>query len=246
MTTSVLLNNVDHQDLRVITRHGPEFGDAVNQVLILPTEYEEIQREYPILFRKDPDGEYQSVALLGLDRDENLFLEGDRWRASYVPAVRRRGPFRIGLQERSEGGEIRREPVIHVDLDHPQISRTEGEPLFLPQGGNAPYLDRVAEILRIIHTGLEVMGPMFEAFESFDLLRAVQIEIALDDDAKYLLPDFLTIDEARLAGLDGAALQELHERGFLRAAFLAAASLGNVDRLIARKNRRIAGLPVDG
>src|SRR5688572_24108108 len=110
MTTSVLLNNVDHQDSRVITRHGPEYGDDVDQVLILPAEYEEIQREYPIRFRKGPDDEYQSVALLGLDRDQNLSLEGDRWRASYVPAVRRRGPFRIGLQERSEGGESRREP----------------------------------------------------------------------------------------------------------------------------------------
>ena len=37
------------------------------------------------------------------------------------------------------------------------------------------------------------------------------------------------------------ALERLHQRGFLRAAFLAAASLGNVSRLIELKGRRGAG-----
>ena len=71
----VLLNNVDHADLRVIAGHGATFGDAINQALILPTEFEAAQREYPILIRKDDAGGYQAVVLLGLDRDENLFLD---------------------------------------------------------------------------------------------------------------------------------------------------------------------------
>ena len=240
MTNAVLLNNVDHADLRVVTRHAAEFGDSINQVLIFPTEYEEVQREYPILFRKDPNGAFQSVALLGLDRDENLFLDAEGWQARYVPAVQRRGPFMIGFQEREEGGEVRREPMIHVDLDHPRISATEGEPVFLPQGGNSLYLEHVAALLRLIHQGLEVSGPMFAAFEALDLIRPVAVEVQLDDAEQYVLPDFLTIDEARLAALDGAALNGLHREGFLRAAFMAAASLGNVSRLIDLKNRRRA------
>ena len=66
MTNKVLLNNVDHADLRVIVRPAPEFGDSVNQVLVFPTEFDEIQREYPIFFRRDPNGALQSIALLGL------------------------------------------------------------------------------------------------------------------------------------------------------------------------------------
>jgi hypothetical protein len=58
---------------------------------VLPTEFEEVQREYPILIRKDPSGDYQAVALLGLDRDENLFLDETGWNARYVPAVQQRG-----------------------------------------------------------------------------------------------------------------------------------------------------------
>lgn len=239
MTNKALLNNVDHQDLRIDTRHGAAFGDAINQVLIFPTEYEDIQREYPIFFRRDEGGAFQSIALLGLDKDENLFLEGDGWQARYVPAMQERGPFSIALQEQQ--GQADAQPMIHVDLDHPRVGAREGERLFLPHGGNAPYLEHVASVLRLIYTGLEVSKPMFAAFEELALIRPVAIEVQLSADEQYVLPDFHTIDEARLAALDGAALGRLHEGGFLRAAFLAAASLGNVSRLIELKDRRRAG-----
>jgi len=238
MTNNVLLNNVDHQDLTIDTRHGAAFGDAVNQVLIFPTEYEDIQREYPILFRKDEAGQFQSIALLGLDEDENLFLGESGWDARYIPAMQARGPFSIALQE--EPGEAHAQPMIHVDLDHPRVGAVGGERLFLRHGGNAPYLEHVTEVLRLIYTGLEVSKPMFAAFAELELIRPVSIEARLSEDEQYLLPDFHVIDEQRLAALDGAGLDMLHRRGFLRAAFLAAASLGNVTRLIEMKNRRRA------
>ena len=239
MTNMVLLNNVDHQELRIDTRHGAAFGDAVNQVLIFPTEYEDVQREYPIFFHKDEGGDFRSIALLGLDRDENLFLGEGGWEGRYVPAMQQRGPFSIALQ--GQEGEAPPQPMIHVDLDHPRIGTDSGEKLFLPHGGNAPYLEHVAGVLRLIYAGLEVSKPMFAAFLELDLIRPVSVEVQLGDDEHYLLPDFHTIDEARLAGLDGAGLERLHRDGFLRAAFLAASSLGNVNRLIELKRRRAAG-----
>ena len=126
MTNRVLLNNVDHHDVRVRTGHGAAFGDAINQITVFPTEYEELQREYPILFRRDSDGAYYSVALLGLDRDENLFLGGDGWQGRYVPALLQRGPFSIGVSGQGPNGEPLGEPMIHIDLDDPRVSRSEG------------------------------------------------------------------------------------------------------------------------
>ena len=61
-----LLNNIQHKNLRVITRAGAQYGDNVGLVVTFPTEYADVQREYPIFFRKDATtGEYSSVALLG-------------------------------------------------------------------------------------------------------------------------------------------------------------------------------------
>jgi hypothetical protein len=256
VTRIVLLNNVDHHDLAVAMGHGSEFGDAVNQVLVFPTEWQDVQREYPILFRRGEDGRLQSVALVGLDRDENLFLGNGAWHARYVPALHQRGPFSIGLTRAEDGGADGSggEPMIYVDLDHPRIvaggidaggigaggGAAGAQAIFLPHGGNSPYLEAVAEILRRIHAGVAASGPMFEAFEAEGLIEPVKLEIALDETTKYTLDDVFMISADRMGAMDGAALARLHGPGFLQAAFWALASLGNVTRLIELKTDRLS------
>ncbi|BCA62365.1 hypothetical protein HMP09_1599 [Sphingomonas sp. HMP9] len=242
MTNIVLLNNVDHQDLTVATGHGPEFGDAVNQVLVFPTEWQDLQREYPILFRRSEDGRFQSVALVGLDRDENLFLGDGVWHARYIPALHQRGPFSIGLTRNDDGSQG--EPMIHIDLDSsrivPRATGVRGSPVFLPHGGNSPYLDAVSDVLGRIHDGVIVNDAMFDAFQAEGLIEPVSLEIFLDETNKYTLDDLYTISAERLAALDSAALARLHGPGFLQLAVFAIASVGTVSSLIERKTSRLA------
>ena len=56
MNKPVLLDNVTHAGVRVKTGFAAEFGDNINQVLVFPTEFVFIQREYPIFFRRDENG----------------------------------------------------------------------------------------------------------------------------------------------------------------------------------------------
>lgn len=231
MARHVMLNNVAHKELRVITRPAAEFGDNVPTVLTFPTEYGDIQREYPIFFRKDAaTDEFISVALLGFEKNENLFLDAHGWNAAYIPAVVARGPFLIGFQQQ--------EPVIHLNLEDPRISTSEGEPIFLPQGGNSRYLERVVTILDGIHRGMEVGKEMFAAFNSLQLIEPVKVEIKFNAEEQFDLMGFYTISEERLAALDGAALEKLNKAGFLQGAFLILASLNNVKKLIDMKHRR--------
>lgn len=242
MTNRVLLNNVDHGDLRVLTGYGPRFGDDINQALVLPTEFEAVQREYPIFFRKDASGAYQAVALLGLDRDENLFLDDGGWRARYVPAVQQRGPFSIALQGDRSPDAAQPDLMIHVDLDHPRVSRTEGEPVFLSAGGNAPYLQHIVRLLGAVYDGLQMSAPIFAAFEELALIEPVAVEIKLDDHQSYDLPGLYTISQERLASLEAADLLRLHRSGLLSAAQWVISSMGNLQALIDLKTRRLAGI----
>lgn len=235
MTGKIILDPITHAALRVVRSNGNAFGDAVNQTLIFPTEIDAIQREYPILIQRDAQGTWQLTALLGFDRDENLFLDTLGWTARYVPAVHRRGPFLIGMQQR-DGKD---HPVIHVDLDDPRVGAA-GEALFLPHGGNAPYLEYVAEALRTIHEGNSLSALMFAAFERFGLLAPITLEIVIDDGQRYDIAERFTIDSERLATLDGPTLQTLHQEGFLQLACAIRSSLGNVDDLIVRKRARQA------
>jgi hypothetical protein len=239
MTKHVMLNNVAHKDMRVITRHGAEFGDNIGTVMIVPTEFADVQREYPIFFRKDSKtGEFMALALLGFTKDENLFLEDGVWKAAYVPGVIARGPFLIGFQERPTGGDTQREAVIHVDIDDPRISSSEGEAVFLPQGGNSRYLDRIAGILNGIRTGLDISKAMFAAFAAAELIEPVKLEIKFNAEEQYDVLGLHTISQQKLANLDAATLHKLNREGFLQGAFLVVSSLNNVQRLIELKGRR--------
>lgn len=237
MTRMIPLNNVDHAAMRVSVRHGAAFGDSVNQMLILPAEYEEAQREFPILFRRDGNGDYQSVVLLGLDLDENLFLRDGRWDSRFLPAIQKRGPFVIGA---ANPADPEASPVIHVDLDDARVGDPDGHPLFLPQGGSTPYLKQVSRALQTLATGRDTGRQMFAALAAYGLIEPIALELSLDDGRKYVLPDFHGIGAERLAELDGAALEQLNRDGSLRLAVLVMASLANMNRLIERKLRKLA------
>ncbi|WP_396595238.1 SapC family protein [Brevundimonas sp. R86498] len=237
MTNIVLLNNVDHADLRVAQTYGPETGDAINQARVFPTEFEALQRDYVILFRRDAAGAFQSVALLGLDRDENLFLQSPQWKARYVPAVQRRGPFSIGLHS-AQGAAAERQARVNVDLDDPRVGVADGEAVFMKHGGSSPYLDAINVALSALYEGVEAEPAMFEAFEQAGLLEPVVIDIHVGEGRRYDLDNVFAIRRDRLDALDGAALERLHRGGWLVPAVHAASSLGNLDRLIAMKNRK--------
>jgi hypothetical protein len=235
-----MLDNVAHADLKVRTGYSAEFHDSVNMVRVFPTEFPLVQREYPILFKKEEGGDWQAVALLGLERGENLFLDSPAWYARYVPAIMQRGPFLIGLHQKGAGGSDGLEAMVHVDLDHPRISKTEGESVFLPHGGNSPYLERASRMLQVIYKGTEMAKPMFTAFEEAGLVESMELKINLDERTQYKLPDFHTINEERLARLDGKTLERLNRHGFLQLAVYVVNSLGNIEHLIDLKNLKRA------
>ena len=237
----VILDNVTHKDLRVLTGHSAMFGDNLNQVLIFPSEFADIQREYPIFFRRNEAGAFQAIALLGFDRDENLFLDDKGWNARYIPAVQNRGPFLIGFRDgEGEDGSTQRVPMILLDPEHPRLSQTEGERLFLAHGGNAPQLERYTQALRAIHLGISINDAMFAAFLDAGILAPVKVEVKLDDTIEYNIPDLFSINSDSLRDLKGAALGKLHAGGHLALAFYVAGSIGNVARLIELKNSRRA------
>lgn len=234
-----LLNNVAHSHLRVSARFCADYGDDVGMVEAFPTEFAEMQREYPIFFRKDSDGSFHAVALLGFAPNENLYLRDDEWQANYLPAVIARGPFLIGFQEQMVDGELRNEPVLHVDLDHPRLRDDHGHPVFAPQGGHSPYLEKVIRVLRGLHAGAGAARTMYAELERLELIQPVQLDVRFDDGSQINLEGLYGIDRERLAALDATQLHQLHSAGWLEGVYLLVASLHNMQRLVAEKQSRL-------
>lgn len=235
----VMLNNVEHQDLRVITDRSAKYGDDVNFAMTFPLEFQNIQACYPIFFRKDEEtGKFYPVALLGFEPRENLFLTESGWDAHYVPLSIRRHPFIIGFQQVKGEGDTRK-PVVSIDLGSPRVSKTEGEALFLPHGGTSDYLSSMTELLESIHLGHEMITVFIDALTELNLIESVNLGITLKDGSKNQLIGYYTINEEKLQQLDGEALARLHGYQFLHAIYMIIASLSCFRTLIEKKNDKI-------
>lgn len=234
MTNAVLLNNIDHRDLRIVTRRGAEYGDGVMSAFAFPDEFRNLQAYYPIVFQKSADGaNFHPLVLFGFKEGQNLFLDSEGWDATYLPLSLESPPFLIGFAD----GEM----VIHVDLDSPRISAIEGEAVFLPHGGNTEFLERVNSVLLAIHEGLGRASEFVARLVEHDLLESFVLDVELHDGSQHRLVGFHTINEERLGALGGDVLERLSLAGDLHAAYMVIASLSNIRKLIDRQNRLNAG-----
>ncbi|MEY3005898.1 MAG: hypothetical protein RI942_240 [Pseudomonadota bacterium] len=230
------LNNIDHQDLRVLTGFGAEFGDDVMFALTFPAEMRSVQAQYPILIYKDPaTGKMSPVALFGFERGENLFLNGAQWEATYVPAMMRRQPFLIG-EDGATGSE--RQRVVAIDMDHPRVSRSDGELLFMEQGSPTEFLERQAALLESLHGAQATNEGFISALTEHALVQPVTLSIRLKNGAEYQLQDFYALDDEAFQKIEGPALTQLQAQGWLLPAYMMLASMSQLAGLIDRKNKR--------
>jgi SapC len=233
MTRSVLLDNVTHRDLRVVTTRGAAWGDDVMSAVVVPAEFRNLQAHYPVVFQKTADAAgFQPVVILGLEPGQNLFLGPDGWDAPYVPMAIERQPFLIGR----DGDEL----LVHVDMDSPRIGRDDGEPVFLALGGTSEFLERVNALLLALHEGLQATPAFVRALLDHDLLESFVLDATGPDGTSHHLAGLYTVNEERLARLPGSAVQALHSAGHLQPVYMAVASIGRFRDLIDRHARRQA------
>lgn len=240
MANHQLLDNVTHKDLKVITDRSAWYGDNIAGTGIFPSEFRRVQGEYPIAFRKnESSGDFEPLALFGFAEGENLFLSGDGWDAAYLPLTIERQPFLIGFAANSDNGSPGEHPAVHIDMDSPRISDTEGLPVFLQHGGHSPYLEHITSLLMAIHEGHEHNRKLSKELMELELLEPFSVEFELSDKSKRRLAGLHTINEEKLVALDGESLAMLHSSGNLEHIYMVMASIANFQTLIDKKNEQL-------
>ena len=234
-----LLNNVTHQNLRIVTRHGAQWGDNHMSCPVTPDEFRSLQAHYPIVFQEDGQGGALPVALFGLEQGENLFVDvagqGETWDADYIPLSMLRMPFSIGVDRETD------EMRVMVDMASPRISAgPDGEAVFLPQGGTTDYIEQVNAVLRALHEGLQSVPEFVGALVQHNLLESFVLTVERPDGSQGQLHGFSMINEERLAALDAGAIALLHQADYLQPIYMAIASLSNIAPLIRKHLAREA------
>lgn len=238
MANNVLLDNVTHKDLKIIQARGTQRGDAIGYSAIVPWEFRQVAASYPIFFRKTASGnQFEAVALFGFAPDENVVADAQGWGDNYIPLSVERSPFSIGYTQDAETGQ--RQPVIHVDMDHPRVSFSDGEAVFLAHGGNSEYLEHINSILAELINGVTVCQRFTDILQAEDLLEPFVLKIELDNGERIELRGFYTINEMVLRDLGAEQLARLHSQNFLELIYMSIASLANIKKLINKKNNNL-------
>lgn len=241
MSKVIVLNNVDHKNLKVDTRPESTDINQVNRSLVHATEISELHKEFPLVFYKHHETEQlQLHAILGLEKDENLFIGKGGWNSRFVPALLARGPFSLGYKKTQEDGQPPTDPVICIDTDDPRVNTEQGEDVFLQFGGEAPYLEYVKKALQTIDSGIQFDKTLFTLVESMDLLEPVSIQIKLSNVEEINFSDYYTINQQKLSTLDSESLSKLNQYGVLSLLYFVLSSMGNFQQLIALKNAKSA------
>lgn len=230
MANHVLLNNVEHKNLKIREAHGDEFGDNQMCVPVYPVEARHAQAYYPLMFAQNGQGEYQLVALLGFENGENLFVREGKWLVDYKPLVVEKGPFLIGRNEQDDST-----LSIHIDLDDGRVNEVDGHSVFLPHGGNTDYIDNMANVLSTLHQSQEKHREFIEHCIELSLIESFVIDIDLDGSGTHRLSGFYTINEEVLHKLSGEQLAKLQQEGGLEVIYMILASMSQLRNLIKLK-----------
>ncbi|PKG98054.1 SapC family protein [Paraglaciecola sp. MB-3u-78] len=245
MSKATVLNNVDHKDVKVNNQPSLYKNEHVNRSMIYVTEIGELHKEFPLVFYKNPNtdsdkGQLQLHAILGLEKDENLFLGENGWNSRFVPALLARGPFSLGYKKAESDDSEQAAPVICIDMQDSRVNTEQGEDIFLQYGGEAPYLSYVKKALQTIENGITFNKTLYTLVEELDLLEPVSIQIKLSNIEEVNFNDYYTVNQKKLAQLDGEKLAKLNQYGVLSLLYFVLSSMGNFQQLTELKNAKSA------
>jgi hypothetical protein len=241
MVNLVALDSRIHKDLRV-TRSTSRESAQVNVVSVIPREFPRLLAHYPIFFTKSTDsGRFEPAALMGFQRNENLFFVNGRWDAAYVPLQMQRQPFSL-IPRRGDGAAAGQGSLdVALDMSSSQVQAQEGERLFLDDGQPSKYLQDITSMLSALVSGATEAYAFTGRLAELSLLESVSIDVEFVDRSEAKLQGLYWIASAALKALPAAQLAELRDRGFLEWLYFQMASLAHVSNLVARKNQLLSG-----
>lgn len=235
------LDTVLHRKLHLNTQASAvdRFASFASSMLTF-AEFAAASREFPILFvgadkdEKTGKGQVAPVAMLGLERGENLFAEGKEWKAEYMPALFRTYPFTLARVDESAD----RWAVVFdaswtgVAIDGP------GEKLFDDAGNATPFLEKLHQFTQEVEADIERTRIGGQRLLELELLKPMRFDATLPNGKAVALDGFMTLDDERFNKLSDAEVVELHRNGLLGLLHMHRLSLGNMQRLLQKRIAR--------
>ena len=198
---------------------------------ILFNEFEQVQREYPIvIFKSFNDGALSVHALTAFDEGNNEFIVENCWNAQYVPLFVKCHPFSIDIDESKR---------IRLLIDEQHTAFEGGsEPLFTIDGLLSPFTSA-------LKTSMEQMISQQHYTEGFlhfvrenNLLKPVTLNFTDHQGISHRKNNMLTVIPTDFLSLSPELQQVALHKGYYQAAIYIQASLHSLKALFETFSRR--------
>ncbi len=225
------LNKEIHGDWSIEAVSNFKHTSETNSLFIAAVEFSKSASEYSIVFGMGDDDSVFPVILLGLRKDENLFVnEQGEWLANYIPAYVRRYPFILAADENAP-----EKFTVCIDSDCPEFNKNKkGDRLFDDEGNDADTLKDSVKFLQEYQNHIQLTTFFCKNIKDLGLLEPMKADIKMADGEKISLGGFMGINREKLKALDSETLMDLVKTDQMELIYAHLVSLGNIDSLMAK------------
>lgn len=223
---------------RVALRAERKIPSGFRNLNALPlsfTEFTVACRDYPIAFVGASAGSVIAMAVLGLEKQQNLFATAEsEWDASvYLPAYVRRHPF--CMTRVTVDGKERPERVACVEKSALSDS---GEPMFDAKGEPLPAWEARSKLLFEFEADLARSEEMSRELGRHQLLESFSLQAQPNQGPPLAMTGMYRVSEQKLAELAPDELKALLQKGVLARVYAHLISLANFGRLLDRRAKQ--------
>ena len=202
-----------------------------NSLYIAAVEFIKAANEYPIVFGLAEDESVFPVVILGLRKNENLYVnKKGEWLANYVPAYVRRYPFILATGENET-----RQFTVCIDDDCPGFNKKgKGTGLFDKDGNESDLLKNSVEFLKEYQNHIQLTTLFCNNIKDLGLLEPMKADIKLADGEEISLGGFMGINREKLKALASETIENLVKTDQMELIYAHLISLGNIDSLVGK------------
>lgn len=234
----VPISTKNHSDIKVIQMDSYAFAKNTHIASVMLQEFPKAALVYPIVFIEDKSvSEFKPVVLLGLQDNENLFVDEDnRWNAQYIPAIIRRYPF--ALASTNDENQF----TICIDEESELVSKTEGVPLFDEKGKPTELMQNIKSYLTNLQQMEILTRELSNIFKEKDLLAPLELKLRIGENMKNI-EGLFSINEEKLNALPDEDFLTFKKQNVLVLIYSHIISVAQMENLIKRKEKLLMSKP---
>ncbi|MBV1774229.1 SapC family protein [Burkholderiaceae bacterium DAT-1] len=227
------VNSESHSKLKLGPVTDFRFAAEVHAIPVIGSEFNDLAREFPIVFAQAGDNSYVPTVMVGLRPNQNLFIKADgSWDARYVPHFVRRYPFVTVEVENNDA-------LICIDeAAADKLSAEDGFALYeaAEDGKFKPTeaMQQWASVLFRMRDEGKQVAEWTKLLADANLFKQVSASADLPDGEKVSMDGMFVIDEEKLRQLPADKAHAWLSNGLLALVYAHLVSLANLQNLATR------------